>query len=137
MLLFFILARRISRPILQLTKTAKELEAENYAVVIPVTQQKDELGELSNAFSSLRDSLVDQKERNMQLTLGLEDEIKLRTEDLQSTQQKLIEAQKVARIGHYEYFFSDGHWESSDVLDDIFGIDKITCICRNIVFGKL
>ena len=124
LLVFFILARRISRPILQLTKTAKELEAENYAVVIPVTQQKDELGELSNAFASLRDSLVDQKERNIQLTLGLEDEIKLRTEDLQSTQQKLIEAQKVARIGHYEYFFSDGHWESSDVLDDIFGIDK-------------
>jgi PAS domain S-box-containing protein len=124
LLLFFILARRISRPILQLTKTAKELEAENYAVVIPVTKQKDELGELSNAFASLRDSLVDQKDRNMQLTLGLEDEIKLRTADLQSTQQKLIEAQKVARIGHYEFFFSGGHWESSDVLDEIFGIDK-------------
>lgn len=124
LLLFFILARRISKPILQLTKTAKELEAENYEVVIPVTRQKDELGELSNAFSSLRDSLVEQKERNKQLTIGLEDEIKIRTADLQSTQEKLLEAQKVARIGHYEYFFSDGHWESSDVLNEIFGIDK-------------
>lgn len=122
--LFFILARRISKPILQLTKTAKELEAENYEVVIPVTRQKDELGELSNAFSSLRDSLVEQKARNKQLTIGLEDEIRLRTSDLQSTQEKLIEAQKVARIGHYEYFFNDGHWDSSDVLNEIFGIER-------------
>lgn len=124
LLLFFILARRISKPILQLTKTAKELEAENYDVLIPVTTQKDELGELGNAFSSLRDSLVEQKDRNRQLTIGLEDEIRLRTSDLQSTQEKLIEAQKVARIGHYEYFFNDGHWDSSDVLNEIFGIDK-------------
>ncbi len=124
LMLFFLLARRISKPILQLTRVAKELETENYAVDIPETKQKDELGELGNAFASLRDSLVDQKERNLQLTLGLEDEIKLRTADLQTTQQKLVEAQKVARIGHYEYFFEDGHWESSDVLDEIFGIDK-------------
>lgn len=122
--LFFILARRISKPILQLTRTAKELGAENYEVVIPVTRQKDELGELSNAFASLRDSLVEQKDRNKQLTVGLEDEIKLRTSDLQLIQEKLIEAQKVARIGHYEYFFSDGHWDSSDVLNEIFGIDR-------------
>lgn len=87
--LFFILARRISKPILQLTKTAKELESENYEVVIPATSQKDELGELSNAFASLRDSLVEQKDRNKQLTIGLEDEIKLRTSDLQLTQEKL------------------------------------------------
>ncbi|MFM2231835.1 MAG: hypothetical protein RJB31_536 [Bacteroidota bacterium] len=87
--LFFILARRISKPILQLTRTAKELEAENYEVVIPATRQKDELGELSNAFASLRDSLVEQKDRNKQLTIGLEDEIKLRTSDLQLTQEKL------------------------------------------------
>jgi len=124
LLLFFILARRISKPILQLTKVAKELETENYAVAIPLTRQKDELGELGNAFASLRDSLVDQKERNMQLTIGLEDKIRMRTADLQATQQKLLEAQKVARIGHYEYFFDDGHWESSDVLNEIFGIDQ-------------
>lgn len=124
LLLFFILARRISRPILQLTKTAKALEAENYDVAISVTRQKDELGELSNAFASLRDSLVEQKERNIQLTNGLEDEIRIRTSDLQSTQEKLIEAQKVARIGHYEYFFNEDYWDSSDVLNEIFGIDK-------------
>lgn len=87
--LFFILARRISKPILQLTSTAKELEAENYEVVIPATRRKDELGELSNAFASLRDSLVEQKDRNKQLTIGLEDEIKLRTSDLELTQEKL------------------------------------------------
>ena len=40
LLFFFILASRISRPILQLTRAAKELEAENYAVVIPVVKQQ-------------------------------------------------------------------------------------------------
>ncbi|MDX2430666.1 MAG: PAS domain S-box protein, partial [Bacteroides sp.] len=34
------------------------------------------------------------------------------------------ESQKAAFIGSYKTNFSDGYWESSEVLDQIFGIDK-------------
>lgn len=121
--LFFFLARRISGPILGLTAIARELEAQNYQVSIPESNQKDEINDLRIAFSSLRDSLVEQKEKNERLTAGLEDEIKLRTKDLQLAQEKLIEAQKVARLGHYSFNFSNNSWESSEVLNEIYGID--------------
>ena len=124
LLLFFFLARRISSPITQLTATARELEAQNYQVSIPLGGQKDEINDLRMAFSSLRDSLVEQKDKNESLTAGLEDEIKLRTKDLQSAQQKLIEAQKVARIGNYSFDFNSYTWESSETLNDIYGIDE-------------
>ena len=124
LLLFFYLARRISSPISELTATAKELEAQNYQVSIPLGEQKDEINDLRMAFASLRDSLVEQKQKNESLTAGLEDEIKLRTKDLQSAQGKLIEAQKVARIGNYSFDFNTYTWESSDTLNDIYGIDE-------------
>ena len=124
LLLFFFLARRISSPITQLTATAKELEAQNYQVSIPLGEQKDEINDLRMAFASLRDSLVEQKQKNESLTAGLEDEIKLRTKDLQSAQQKLVEAQKVARIGNYSFDFNSYTWESSETLNDIYGIDE-------------
>jgi PAS domain S-box-containing protein len=120
---FFYLARRISGPILGLTAIARELEAQNYQISIPESKQKDEINDLRIAFSSLRDSLVEQKEKNERLTAGLEDEIKLRTKDLQLAQEKLIEAQKVARLGHYSFNFSTNTWESSEVLNEIYGID--------------
>ena len=124
LLLFFYLARRISSPISELTATAKELEAQNYQVSIPLGEQKDEINDLRMAFASLRDSLVEQKQKNESLTAGLEDEIRLRTKDLQSAQEKLIEAQKVARIGNYSFDFNTYTWESSDTLNDIYGIDE-------------
>lgn len=123
LLLFFFLARRISRPITELTAAARELEAQNYQVSIPQGKQKDEINDLRLAFTSLRDSLVEQKAQNQALTAGLEDEIRLRTKDLQLAQEKLVEAQRVARIGHYSFDFNTYTWESSDVLNEIYGID--------------
>lgn len=120
---FFYLARRISSPILGLTAIARELESQNYNVNIPESKQKDEINDLRIAFSSLRGSLLEQKNKNEKLTAGLEDEIKLRTRDLQLAQEKLIEAQKVARLGHYSFDFSTNTWESSEVLNEIYGID--------------
>ncbi|MCE2849046.1 MAG: PAS domain S-box protein [Chitinophagaceae bacterium] len=105
--LFFILARRISKPILQLTKTAKELESEHYDVVIPVTSQKDELGELANAFSSLRDSLVEQKDRNKQLTIAIvapdyQEEMMSYFLDLVANKKKFSRDYKIKRISDGE-----------------------------------
>ncbi len=43
---------------------------------------------------------------------------------LKETQYKLLESQKIAKIGSYELDFSTGLWTSSPALDDIFGIDE-------------
>ncbi len=36
----------------------------------------------------------------------------------------LYKTEKTAKLGRYYYHFKENIWESSDVLDDIFGIDK-------------
>lgn len=43
---------------------------------------------------------------------------------LKNSEHLLSESQKVARIGSYILDISKGAWESSVVLDDLFGIDK-------------
>ncbi|HEY9169533.1 MAG TPA: PAS domain S-box protein [Lutibacter sp.] len=43
---------------------------------------------------------------------------------LKETQFKLLESQKIAKIGSYELDFSTGLWTSSPALDEIFGIDE-------------
>ena len=43
---------------------------------------------------------------------------------LQDSENKLIEAQKVAKLGHYVLNVKTGFWTSSPVLDDIFGMDE-------------
>ena len=45
------------------------------------------------------------------------------TAALSKSKQALHEAQKIANIGNYSYDFQTNRWESSDILDDIFGID--------------
>lgn len=46
-------------------------------------------------------------------------------EDLIETEKKLRKAQKIARLGFYSWEFrgKDSIWDSSEILDDIFGID--------------
>lgn len=43
---------------------------------------------------------------------------------LERNEQLLQESQKIARLGNYTWDLSKGFWTSSDILDDIFGIDK-------------
>ena len=45
-------------------------------------------------------------------------------EALKESEYFFKESQKVAFIGSYKTEFSKGYWESSEVLDQIFGIDK-------------
>jgi len=42
---------------------------------------------------------------------------------LQESEHLLQESQRVARVGHYVLDFATGMWTSSEVLDDIYGID--------------
>jgi len=43
---------------------------------------------------------------------------------LQEIEDRLIELQKVAKLGHYVFSIKTGYWASSAGLDDIFGIDE-------------
>lgn len=45
-------------------------------------------------------------------------------QNLQKNQMRLVEAQSVAKLGHYNFYAAEGTWTCSDALDQIFGIDN-------------
>ncbi len=122
LIIFFLIARRISQPIVDLTEIANELQKGNYDVNLSMIRSNDEIGALNNAFDSLKESLKEQRDDNRRLTLGLEDQIKVRTADLQQAQIKLIEAQKIASLGSFEFLCSQNEFTFSEGLLQIFGI---------------
>lgn len=71
--------------------------------------------------------MVDERTRQLSETnrqLLVEVRERERSEDaLRTSQARLSESQKVARIGHYEYDIGSGLWTNSAELDAIFGID--------------
>ena len=43
---------------------------------------------------------------------------------VEASRKSLDEAQQIARLGHYSYDLRTNRWQSSDILDGIFGIDN-------------
>ena len=54
----------------------------------------------------------------------LKDKIDLKNKSLEETENRLIEAQKIAGLGTYSFDIATLYWESSKILDDIFGIKQ-------------
>lgn len=40
------------------------------------------------------------------------------------SEKQLMESQRIARLGSYDYDLVSGSWRSSEIMDEIFGIDK-------------
>jgi PAS domain S-box-containing protein len=124
LVVFFLIAGMISKPITKLTESAKLLEAQAYDKTnIPFLYRKDEIGGLAAAFESLKSSLLFQKSKNDELTANLEQKVLVRTEALQQTQDQLLTAQQLARLGQFAYDYNNDTWTSSGILDEILGID--------------
>lgn len=51
-------------------------------------------------------------------------DIKNANQQLQISENRLKEAEQISRSGHYVFFTQSGTWESSPMLDNIFGIDQ-------------
>ncbi|MFA7368931.1 MAG: PAS domain S-box protein, partial [Kiritimatiellales bacterium] len=56
--------------------------------------------------------------------INLEEQVDLRTAELEASRNMLIESQRIAHMGSYVLNIPAGLWESSPLLDEIFGIDE-------------
>ena len=54
----------------------------------------------------------------------VEKDLILAKEKAEESERELRDSQRIARIGYYILDFTTGLWTSSDMLDEIFGIDK-------------
>lgn len=83
LLAFYLFAKRLSKPIYQLKVLTNQLSEGNYELDSHIKISKDEVGELSKSVLELQSNLIEARNRNKQLTDGLEEEIRIRTEELE------------------------------------------------------
>ena len=122
--LFYLLANRLSKPISNLIKITNELKDQNFENTIEVMDSKSEIGSLHNSIAALQKNLIHYREKNKELTEGLEQEVQKRTSELKLTAGKLLEAQNSARIGNFEYHIESDEWEASPIAYDILRIPQ-------------
>jgi len=121
---FYFLARWISKPIIDLTKSSIALSNQDYSQELPDYQSEDEIGVLIKSINQLKVNLIDQKAKNDKFVFGLEELVGQRTKDLESTQHLLFAAQKNAQFGTFKYNYTSDTWTASSIFNEIIGIDK-------------
>jgi PAS domain S-box-containing protein len=124
LIIFSAVASIISRPVRNLTRFAQQLADENYNEPIPVSHKKNEISKLNNTIAALQERLISSRERNIQLTDGLEEEIRKRTAELENSTQRLIDAQQTAKIGNFEYLFASKKWKCSSNIYSFLGLTE-------------
>ena len=95
-------------------KSAYE-EIEKYSEELKTSNE--ELASINEEFASANEEIKTMNEE-------LEKRIDQRTKELKQSEFFFRESQNAAKIGSYMTNFTTGFWESSEVLDEIFGIDK-------------
>ncbi len=99
----------IHRALTPLTEAASELDniAQGKTTLHPLKiQAQDEVGLLVDSFNRLQALLAEESQA------------------LQENRTLLLQAQKMALVGHLIFDTNTGQWCSSEMLDQIFGIDK-------------
>ncbi len=136
--------KNIVDPLLGLNKTILNM-AVGEVVSINEINRKDEIGQMHNAISKMINGIIDKMTFAEQIGKGNYDadftllsendklgvalltmraDLKRSNEILIEQDKRLIDAQKLARIGNYYYNIDTGEFQSSTTLDDILGIDK-------------
>jgi PAS domain S-box-containing protein len=124
--IFYFITKRIAKPINYVTEIAKILESGNYNVLIEKSKVQDEVGLLQNAFYSLKESLLVQRNKNEELNKGLELKVEERTNELQQALNGLNQAQQTSKIGSYCFYSKEKSFSSSFTFNQILEFDNST-----------
>jgi PAS domain S-box-containing protein len=120
--LFYGLAKRISDPITYLTEVSNQLKTGNYELDINLVSRVNEISDLNYSLIQLKEYLFKAKLQSEKFNQQLEEQILIRTEDLERTKNRLFEAQRVAVLGNFEVDLLTGSWSNSPIIDQIFEI---------------
>ena len=113
LIVFLIFAKYLSKPVVYLTAVANELTQGNYYVSIKENKSATEINDLNVALLKLQEALIEARNKNEDFNKKLEEKIKIRTKDLESTKLRLLEAQEVAELGNFEFDLINGTWDAS------------------------
>ena len=110
------LVRQMVKPIHALRDGAKLIGVGIFDQPITV-RTGDELEDLAAEFNRMSSQLHESY-------TSLEREVALRTHELTESERMLREAQRIAGLGSFTCNLKTGEWTSSEVLDDVLGIDQ-------------
>jgi PAS domain S-box-containing protein len=126
LVLSWLISRSLTVPLQQLVTGTSEIERGNYGIKVPV-RSHDEIGRLGQAFNAMvqriQASYKALEQRIAERTHELE-ERKRAEAALRKSEASLREAQRIARLGNWEWnvITNELHW--SDEVYSIFGVAK-------------
>ncbi len=104
---YYINLKKVLRPVEELTRAARAFADGRRDVKVPVVSQ-DELGELSRTFNQMAETIKTKEDSLVRLNNELEKRVKERTEELEraykelkETQERLIQAERLALAGEF------------------------------------
>jgi len=97
-ILYFVLRRLVLKPVSVLSSAMREVANGDVSRKVSITS-KDEMSVLAGVFNTMTEDLRIARERMENWTQTLETEVAKKTEDLKKSQDKLIQAEKLASLG--------------------------------------
>jgi signal transduction histidine kinase len=94
----YLLSRRVSRPIDQLTSAAEGLAAGDLDRRVPV-ERRDEVGRLARAFDGMRTEVAEARHRLEDRVEERTHELRLALQQLRETQEELVQKERLAILG--------------------------------------
>jgi two-component system NtrC family sensor kinase len=98
-MIYFFARRFFTRPIGHLIASTEEISRMQLDVPVSIPEQAGEITDLARAFEAMRVRLKDAVDRINSFTQELEDKVELRTRELKSAHQKLLQSDRLASLG--------------------------------------
>ncbi|HUH65270.1 MAG TPA: ATP-binding protein [Syntrophales bacterium] len=96
--LYFVLRRFVLKPLSAVDAAMEKVGEGRLGQTVAITSE-DEMGRLASTFNSMTKELADAREKMENWTKSLEEGIEKKTEELKRSQDKLIQAEKLASLG--------------------------------------
>ena len=97
-LLTVLLVQRMVAPLQALAAATQEI-AEGRLAEVVVKASEDEIGQLAESFSQMTSELIRSRRELEMYSAGLEEQVRLRSEELEAAQSQLVQAEKMSAVG--------------------------------------
>lgn len=134
---YLLVANRLTRPLVNLLKVTTNMRNENFKSLPNQKFSTDEIGKLGFSIHELQEKLIEQRTRNKELYEGLEDQIKLRTQELEKATEDLIASQSAASLANYWVDVNSGQGKFPKLIFNLLDLKENTSLDLNQIMSYM